>query len=175
MILIGISGRAGSGKDEVTKHLRVRFPSSERMAFADPLKDEVCSALRIKRDELESHKTLYRPLLQWWGTEYRRTLSGDDYWIKQWMKQVLKFEGELVVVPDVRFENEAQMISDCGGFLWRVVRTERTSCPEHRSETELDGYTKFDFTIINDRNISWLQQQVDMGLEMLGIAPTNNK
>lgn len=87
------------------------------------------------------------PLLQWWGTEYRRAFYGDDYWIRRleeaWRQRQAAGETHFVV-SDVRFPNEAAWIRAHGGVLWKVDRAEpleATGRPaDHPSETALDGF-----------------------------------
>lgn len=169
MILIGISGKKQSGKDAVCEHLMKRFPSSERIAFADACKDEVCAMYRITRSYLEEHKSSFRLILQGHGTDYRRRMCGENYWIEQWLKKVSKSLADVVIASDVRFENEARMIHDCGGFLWQVNRPLMEYDDRHCSETELDGYDKFDRVIPNDRLLTHLYQEVDMAIDMFGL------
>lgn len=170
MILIGIAGKKGSGKDEVFRCIKHRFPDSHREAFADALKDEVCFAMHVTREYLELHKSNFRLILQGWGTDYRRKLHGNDYWIRAWKRRVVNSSAEVVVVPDVRFLNEARLIHDSGGYLFKVIRPGYSEGDDtHPSETDLDLYDKFDGTILNDKPLVQLQTEVDIRLGMAGI------
>lgn len=91
-------------------------------------------------------------LLQWWGTQYRRT-QDPDYWVKKWKEKISK-QADIVMTTDMRFLNEAAAIREVGGFTVDVVRLNANGKPfvdptrpaDHISETELDGYN-FDFAI----------------------------
>ena len=91
-------------------------------------------------------------LLQWWGTEYRRT-QDSDYWVKAWAKAIDP-TADIVMTPDMRFVNEATAVKAKGGYTIRVSRLNSDGTPfvdptrdaNHRSETELDNYN-FDFRI----------------------------
>jgi hypothetical protein len=92
-------------------------------------------------------------ILQWWGTEYRRA-QDPNYWINKWLLRVVGFSG-VVVAPDVRFNNEAIAILECGGANVNVRRLNEEGTQffdsarpaNHPSETELDSWN-WDFRII---------------------------
>jgi Phosphomevalonate kinase len=138
MRLIGIAGKKRAGKDTLGKFI-IEETNGIRIAFADALKDEVCQILHINFDQLEKDKELYRPLLQWWGTEWRRGKFGEDYWLKRFTERVNGSNAPCIVVPDVRFRNEADLIRQLGGEVIRVVQTGQTSGDSHVSETDTDG------------------------------------
>jgi hypothetical protein len=85
-------------------------------------------------------------LLQWWGTEYRRT-QDSNYWVKAW-KAAINPKAHIVLVTDMRFLNEAAAVKSLGGATVQVNRLNQDGTPfvdpsrdaDHRSETELDGY-----------------------------------
>lgn len=177
MILIGISGKKGSGKNTIATFIEQAVKEYCKdidvipvvtLAFADPLKDEVCKACGVTRDYLEQNKSNFRLILQGWGTEFRRRLQDDNYWIKQWLKAATKISDDTVLlVPDCRFKNEYNTIKDCGGLMWRVERVYSelakqhsdvvlNSNDNHPSETELDNY-KFDETINNNHTLNSLE------------------
>lgn len=88
-------------------------------------------------DELFVEKfPLVRALLQNYGTEVRRR-DDPDYWVKRWKEAVGKFTaGAIVVVDDVRFQNEADAVISNNGILIRLTRDDITSGGDHASETE---------------------------------------
>ena len=141
MILLGITGQKQSGKDTVLKCIRELLPHKAILQrnFADALKQEVALACGVTLDFINENKDLFRPILQWWGTEFRRNLFGEDYWIKKWLVEVHRASLKspyLLVCTDVRFLNEAQAIRNLDGILWRVYRTSN-ALDTHKSETEL--------------------------------------
>jgi hypothetical protein len=92
-------------------------------------------------------------LLQWWGTEFRRNNFGQNYWVDQW-KAAVNPKADIVFSTDMRFSNEAQAVTDLGGFTVQVNRLnvdgskfiDTSRDPLHVSETQLDGYN-YDFKI----------------------------
>ncbi len=80
-----------------------------------------------------------------------------------------KIEGKKnrrLVVSDVRFENEAQLIRDNGGIIIKIIRPEIDTLDLHASET---GSTKIksDFIIMNNANVQVLYSDVDEILTFL--------
>lgn len=186
MRVVGIGYQKRVGKDVAASWFMAR--GYERVAFADALKREV--GTRLRRTLLAIHRTLnpqwgptppeqviryllntkppiVRELLQEYGTEIRRH-DAPDYWIQAWLdtaRPLLK-GGLNVVVPDVRFHNEAQFLSrqlphvmrlhhgiEVYPFLLRLTRSHAHDPTEgHASEVE-GGDIVWDAQIANDGTI----------------------
>lgn len=123
--LLGLSGYAGAGKDEVAKTLVDR--GWTRVAFADPLKDIASDIGWSGKKDEEG-----RRLLQNLGVAVREHL-GQGSWVEAGEEQIERTQGP-VVVTDVRFPNEMQMIRRRGGRIARVVRPGTGPANEHVSE-----------------------------------------
>ena len=141
---IGITGKARSGKDTLASKMGEIFKAEpykgktnwviERLA--KPLYD--IAAMWIGSPVDDTFKTDIEPVtgvtgrvfLQKLGTEGFRKLFGDDVWCKHLENRVIqkikKHQAEesnvIVIVPDVRFNNEAKFIKDRGGLIIRVLR-----------------------------------------------------
>lgn len=136
-MIIALTGTAGSGKSTAAAALVERRGFVE-IALADPLK-RICqdvfgwdrerlwgpSAKRNEPDPAWDGLTA-RHALQQIGTECFRSLHPDV-----WVRIALKHAGEHancgcgargVVIPDVRFANEAVAIRAAGGKVVRIVR-----------------------------------------------------
>lgn len=137
MIILGISGKKKVGKDTlaiiIKQHTSLKV---ERIGFADALKLEVAQACHVPVKEIEQQKDLYRTILQWWGTEFRRG-QDDSYWVKKFLERCNVSTADLIIVPDVRFQNEYDIMKKLGAPIIRVTRSQYVS-DFHRSETELD-------------------------------------
>ena len=99
-------------------------------------------------------------LLQWYGTEFRRNLFGQDYWLKQLDAWIEEKQPEKLVVPDVRFPNEVEFIKERGGQVWKVggqAQTETGRPDDHPSETALDDYEGWDDIIANIHTLDTLK------------------
>ena len=156
-MILGISGKMGSGKTTLADHIVLIVPGCVRKAFGDPLKIEASLeygfpldwAYRGKDRVVHSHRgaNTVRDLLQYWGTDVRRA-QDPIYWLKAMDKYVGQDldAGAHVVVDDVRFENEADWVLARGGVLVRVDTYDGWvpgPFSEHVSETDLDDYELF--------------------------------
>ena len=150
-MIIGLSGYARSGKDEVAKIL-VEDYGYKRIAFADKIRELLLETNPLIKDGFrvesvvgaygwEQAKVLFpevRKLLQDLGVGARKTF-GDEFWIAQALKQI-HFEDNWVIT-DVRFTNEADRIKQYeNSQLWRVKRPGVEPVNSHISERDMDGY-----------------------------------
>lgn len=110
---------------------------------------------------LPETKPLFRKLLQWYGTEYRRNLFGTNYWLDKMTEFMNAQEpGTLVIAPDTRFINEAEFCRNHNGFLIRVWRPGMDDSSTHISEVALDDYPHFNLTIENKAGMTEFEQAV---------------
>lgn len=159
MILIGISGKKHSGKDTLYRYLKAYVPLivTERIGFADALKEEVARAFCISVEVLEARKAQFRAILQAWG-DGRREITSKTYWIDKVLHKLKESKADMVIIPDVRYKNELHMIKDVGGYSVRINRSLPESIDHHPSEIDLDNMEhEFDFCIDNNASIEHLQ------------------
>src|SRR5690606_37876633 len=96
-----------------------------------------------------------RALLQRAGTEAGRKVLGSDVWVDALFRE--HADTPALVIPDVRFPNEAQAIVDRGGLVIRIDKPHQGPARDklgraHVSETALD-YWPFDHVIVNDGRV----------------------
>ncbi len=63
-----------------------------------------------------------RTLLQWWGTEYRRSVD-EDYWVNKLKERLVKEQPEIALITDMRFPNELRFVQEYGD----AVKVERVN------------------------------------------------
>lgn len=189
-VLIGLRGPKRVGKDHTAQIIHNQlFPNKYlfgKLAFAKALKEEVSKALGVPIEELDGpNKEVYRPILQWWGTEFRRNLFGPDYWINRWKEGLRRLElsafgaaaPAVIVVPDVRFRNEADAVKELGGKVVKIVASGYPLTPDqHPSEVEMDSYTDYDAVLDNtrDRLPHLYEAQVNRLLQSYGLQLRTN-
>jgi len=88
-----------------------------------------------------------RQLLQTLGTEWGRQCVHPDLWLMCWKKRIEAYEN--VVVDDVRFPNEADLVRSLGGSMWLVQRETSAQLSGHSSEGSLNAYPYFDQIVKN--------------------------
>ena len=158
-MLIGIySPAAGSGKSAIADHL-IAHHNFARLSFAEPLKDMVRVLLENfgysptdAHDLTHIHKSapIYeidpridsRHLLRTIGTEWGRACIHTDIWLRCWTARYMRLTSEgydRIVVDDMRFLNEANLLARLDAQLWSVVRTGTPRSTAHASEGGLDS------------------------------------
>lgn len=164
--LIGLCGEKLAGKDTVFGIIQRFHPDAMRVAFADALKLEVAMACGVSVSRIEENKNTFRPVLQWWGTEFRRDLFSSTYWLDRARATIQHGldENRLVVITDVRFQNEADFVREHGGKVWKVVRENNTNTDKHPSETELASIGA-DYYVFNNGSLKDLRLAVKVALE----------
>lgn len=156
--LIGLCGIKGSGKDTCADIL-IHRASYMRVCFADHIRNicEVAYGLthHEMRDRALKEATIRRYpfrsprwLVQTTGSMLRFQFPG--FVVTHWLNKAEKLLdlGLNVVVPDVRFSDEAATVRRLGGKLIRIVRPglERTDFDE--SEMQVDSFS-LDATFMN--------------------------
>lgn len=186
MVLIGLAGKFGAGKDAVADTMVKRL-GFKKLSFAEPLRKECAKAILQQqypeciptdlRRELCSAKPIdvwskptpapIRRLLQLWGTEYRRE-QDKDYWVRQTELEIVKARGvgKDVVISDTRFENEAKLVKRYGE-LWLVDRPgliADCSLRLHPSEEFCQTYEEWDYVVANIGTLEKLEADVLIAL-----------
>lgn len=124
-MIIGITGRKGAGKDTVASILVDVF-GIKRIALADTIKEmcmdwfnlsyeDVYDPIQKETPNQNLQGKTPRQLLQECGTNWFRKYDS-NFWIKRLLAKANDYE--VVVVPDIRFPNEAKI---CDAVI-RVVR-----------------------------------------------------
>lgn len=169
-LVIGMTGAARSGKDTVADYLCTEYDYG-RIAFADPIKAMVCSLLKITPESLEANKDSPIPglgtprrMLQTLGTEWGRELIDDEIWIKLARTEIFRMRNDRrysgVIITDVRFQNEAEMIHELDGVLWRTDRMDCPAVEDHLSEKGIDP-AYLEYIIPNNGTLEELYDTVE--------------
>lgn len=173
--VIGLGGKAGSGKTTAAEYLELH--GYEVIAFADVLKSVVHKIFDFKSEQLFTElkeqidprfNLSPRYCLQKIGMACRELWP--DVWVNH-VRQFLQNSQEPVVIHDVRMFNEAIMLkNEFGATLIRIDREGAgavNGIPDHISEIELDAWQGWDFVIRNDGHREELYTLIDMVLTNL--------
>jgi hypothetical protein len=175
-MIIGLTGYAGSGKDEAAKALIAE--GFTRVAFADALRDVLydmnpsVGTAHLSapfQDYVDVHGWDWckatipqvRVLLQNLGVAVR-THIGDDAWVRAALRKTI--EPVDYVFTDVRFPNEADAIRSFGGCVVRILRPGVGPVNSHESETAMDR-EPVALTVVNDGTIEQLHRKMHSFLE----------
>ena len=169
-MLIGICGKAASGKSTIAEALESRLGFAE-VSLTAPMKRAAADWFSFTDDQLygESRNRnepdmrwiradgtglTPRQFLQTLGTEVARKCH-PDVWIRRALESAnfLLEERPGVVIPDVRFRNEVDAIKAAGGKVIRLTRGDglEGEAGRHASETEQSGIPDevFDYVLEN--------------------------
>ena len=190
-MVIGICGLISSGKDTIADYL-IKNHTFHKISFADKLKDSVSAMFSWDRELLdgktnesrkwreevdaywssETGRTITpRLVLQEFGTECMRNGFYDGIWVSLTKKKIIENPNMNFVLPDTRFPNEAKMLYDIGGEVWRVKRGQDPAWFSEYQELGVEptdvhpsewawAQTKFKHIINNDGTIPELKDQV---------------
>lgn len=164
-MIIGLTGYAGVGKDEIAKIL-VDDYNFVRVAFADPIRSFLydlnplvaCGPSSYLQNIIDlegwdkaKREPQVRRLLQNLGLTARERL-GEEIWLEQAFSKIRHpvNKDKNIIITDVRFMNEATLIKkeDPTAQIWRVVRPDVGPINGHVSESEMHGY-EVDQIIVN--------------------------
>ena len=184
--VIGISGKARSGKDTLADYLISQKEYSgytedtgvitkrlyTKYSFADPLKEAVSLLFNIPLNNLyEGDREIVLPewglsirqILQRFGTECMRNNYGQDFWIKKAQLKIdTMVDNRKVIIPDIRFDNEADFCRE-NGILIHITRPSadgNVGDIDHPSESGI-SFKEGDLHIINDGSLENLYTLVD--------------
>ncbi len=178
MTLVGITGRAGSGKSLIAITL-VTLADYDVISFATPLKDmasrllidnyrysqaEVDVFMAQKEIRLPGLGISMRHLLQTLGTEWGRNLISPFIWTNiAAVKISEQLDWSSVVVDDLRFESEATLIRNFGGLVIHLTRPGTYLAGSHVSEAGI-AVQPGDVVIANEGTIGELIEAVSRAI-----------
>lgn len=152
--IIGLIGKKGHGKNALADAIELASKREVvQVAFAGALKEAARIIFRLDDEQLHGRRKeevdprwnkTPREILQLLGTEVGRSIDR-EVWIKSVRAQAeaawTQNPGAIVVVTDVRFENEAEFILAMRGLLVRVSMPEKQAglFEAHASEIEQEG------------------------------------
>ena len=150
--LIGISGKAYSGKDFTADVIKQLFPDLKiyKIAYADAVRSmlkgivdvDAIYKLNKKEEPIEGLGVSLRELMQSLGTDWGRHILGDNFWVNILNKRIndnlFLTESDVIVISDCRFQNEIEYIVNRGGIVLNVIADsqeyKKSKFSEHESE-----------------------------------------
>ncbi len=173
--IIGIAGKARSGKDTVANYLWERYGFT-RLAFADPVKMAAQIMFGLNNDqtwnpafkevEIPFWGMSPRQMFQTLGTDAAHTYFGNDIWIKRLAVSLGALPEDDIVIPDVRFESEADFVRGLGGVILHLERPDAEPVRNHVSERGI-GFHPGDWLLPNDADLPNLYTRLESLIEML--------
>jgi hypothetical protein len=167
-MIIGISGKARSGKDTFAEMLATElnkgaYPPYVMMAFANELKLKCQEAFDLTWEQLwgndkevpdERYRKYYQtaaltgtgelPSGYWTAREIMQDFGAfyrsidSEFWIKNLFKAAAEKDYTNVIVTDVRYINEADYIINNGGYVIRVERENKDTVHNEQHPSEVE-------------------------------------
>lgn len=187
-VIIGLTGRAGSGKDTAAAYLAARY-GFHRAAFADALRETVAAFLRAggitdmgwmhdparKNTPIPGIGYSARHLMQTLGTEWARNCLDPWTWVRileQRLGMTVDAERPVaprIVVTDVRFPNEARWLGLHCAPIIRLHRNSATGAQPHASEEHIDTLPAH-VDLFNHGDLAGLHTLLDGTMADMGIT-----
>ena len=186
MLIVGIAGKAGSGKNTVANYIEKRLANfdihSHQVSFASRLKIGISTMFDIpyewtqtengKKEKIPwlGNKTV-REILQYVGTEIARGID-ENVWINL-VDKFLEDNKEIykdwvIIIPDVRFENEARWVLSKNGMLLYIDASKRLQDKKYEHSSELFEwvrkfvYNNMLYVVDNNMDLDALKKQIDV-------------
>jgi hypothetical protein len=160
-LLIGISGKMGTGKSTITNLLIEALGSdrAQRVSLAAPIyeaQDLIYDKYKLQM-EGEKDRDLLIALGLWGRNKH------PDFWLGQLARIIMESDREIIICDDVRFENEADFFNK-RGFLFRIEGEQRGDNVDSKrkddpTETSLDSY-KFEHILDNTKSPADICKQI---------------
>lgn len=180
-MILGLQGYAEAGKSTVADILVDNYnftqvdmsePVHQALCILDPIVEagyRYSEVVELLGYTAAKRIPEVRQLLQRMGTEVGRNLFWGDIWVEQAERRIEKLmEMGLsdIVVPNIRFANEVDMIRYFGGGIWTVVRDKVGKVLKHASENIPEAHPND--VIENNATVLDLEKRVDTALRRAG-------
>lgn len=198
MNIIGITGKAGSGKDTIANYLSNKYAKTWKESFAKPLKLACAAAFGIDIEdfndsEIKELTNNYwgvspRQIAQFVGTEMFRDMIGkllesdhNSFWVTRMAGLLDGYiptedgaiydDEDTILIPDVRFQNEYEFITARDGIILQVVKSDvqEVGISGHASEAGIKTSSENTWLILNDGTLEELYEEVEKALTAFNV------
>lgn len=195
--VIAITGKSGSGKDTVAAYLQKTYLNVYVEHFAAPLKRACAAAFGIDVDafhdpekkevQMPPWDVSPRQIAQFVGTEmFRDHINilmpevGSNFWAAR-MAYLLNgqletengaiyTEEDTIVIADLRFQNEYEMVLDREGIIIHLTRDGAdgtVGIPGHRSEKGIQYHgSQHNYLLVNNGTMEELHEEIEVILTL---------
>ncbi len=176
--IIGLTGKKNSGKSTIATYLQNKYGFVE-LTFAEPLKMACIDIFDLSHNQVFGEQSDKETIDTFWDTTPRKILQQvgsairalepplNSVWIRNLKKRINALIANnpdvCIVVSDVRYGDEAQMLKEFGTKLVQIIRP-NDHYDDHESENQLI-LTRW--SILNSSTITNLHQNVEQLLDQI--------
>lgn len=190
-MLIGLTGKAGSGKDQSFKYIkewadakqchvkrdafadrlkwsaaRIFFPMIEREAAVDwcnMLKSDLGNSMGNRVGVIDDHGSIVTVSGRQFLQRYGTEAHRDIFGLDFWIKAVMdEYDpSEITVVTDVRFANEAHAIRGERGTIWEIRRPGQEIAESDHASEQDLPSELIDCVVVNEGTLEHLQDMIN--------------
>lgn len=157
-LIIGLAGRAGSGKSTCAQRLIDEYGATP-FSFALPLKELARDVFGFSPEQVFGSQAEKETVDPRWGLSPRELLIrlgngarirlGPDVWVRACMNAIASSDCSIAVISDVRYPNEAEAITEAGGYVIRL------QCPDALTSVDPNAPSEKSVDEIESRFIYW--------------------
>lgn len=169
--LVALTGRAGTGKTTLAKHLSSTH-DCVIASFASPLKAAIATLFGFDSSRWDDREFRSRPLaggfspreiIQRLGTDFIRNEIASDTMIRRMNEKFRVMsgvqQGPTLVIDDLRFDNEAVWVWSVGGVVIEVKRPDQPRLA-HSSEDGIAMRNLIHRSIVNDSDVESMHKKL---------------
>lgn len=164
IILIG--GKARSGKDTIMSYLKSKYELDNKKVINLQISSYIKEYAKKISNWDGSDETKPRELLQELGTDIIRKNIDNLFFINRIIEdiKVYSYFFDVIIISDIRFPIEIDSIKSkysntiSIGVKRPNINILTSNEESHITETSLDNYNNFDYTILNDKDLSELEK-----------------
>ena len=171
--IVAISGRKFHGKDTCANVL-TEYAGFEHHNLADPVKDVCSEMFGIPRGYYDQSGMKEQRLKRWPYVTPRKTLQDlaqqmrdlyPDIWVQHFLRKLVTLDPNArIVISDLRYPNEIDMVQQLGGVICFVTRPEleaSSAKDTHESESYFEHInTVAQYRFDNSQDLNYLRTQV---------------
>lgn len=185
-MIIALTGHQQAGKDTAANYLvyeydythikfagRLKQISAMMFGWTDdyvngPLKDRIDPKWGISPRQFQQFlgDVMKSRYLGKFCPEFDR-INGDSFWVRVVEEQLVSIQNDDIVVSDLRFPQEYDMLRRYGATIVRIVRPGFENHDKHWSESFIDKMD-VDFQLTNDNTVDKLYVDIDSLLFKVG-------
>jgi hypothetical protein len=172
-MIVGILGKRNHGKDTFADVLVKK--GFVKLSFSDPLK-QICKILFnlseaqlhdpiLKETIIETWNLTPRQIFQKVGTDLFRNHFDEKIWLKLLLEKLKTFPNKNIVIPDIRFQDELDMILSLQNSeevrIFEVIRPNLITTKDSHITENNNLHYKFTKKIYNDSSLENFQTFIE--------------